>query len=668
MRILSLFIALQLGHMHAVAQSVGTKVTSSVVAVTVYNDRALVTRTFRHRFTPGTHIAVFPNLPSSLVDNSLRVAGTSESRARVLDVQVQSVFLDTIPEERVQAMNRQLQQLRDERVDVNNRLLVVRSKSMTLEALVKAYAEAISKGTSTRPSTDEWERILQYETRIRVDQAAQITALERELRSLDTRIRTAEQNLLAHSGAQRRSVKQVKVTLDVRTEGDVSGEVSYVVMDASWNPAYEMRFRTGDTVATLTFAGEARQSTGEDWRGITLTLSTALPSRGAGIPPAIPWKVEVPQGIGYAAPPRRGTVSDRRFLIDQSGRGNTISGRIYDRESGELLIGATIVVEGTNLGAASDVNGEYTILGVPTGFHTLRVTYIGYASVAINRVQVVSDGTSYVDAGMSSSAVQASEVVITAERPLIQRNTTNTVRVLTPNDRQGSGGLFKSSPASDEPAPITVGLGEAQQEFTSTSFRIGVPSDIPSDGIPHRVTVAVLDLPTAFEYVAVPARTPYVHLAAKVINGATYPLLGGTANVFTDGAYVSTTPLPPTLPNDTLRLNVGADEAFRSSRKLVRRFVEDVGTFSKRTRYTYEIQVSVQSSRPRDIIVEVIESLPTTSDERITVHYLEPEGLAKMIDHQGILRWKPTVRSGSTETLTLRYAIEFPKDKFIPLD
>ena len=642
------------------------KVTSTVVAVTVYNDRALVTRTFSERLGAGTHTLIIPNLPVSLVDNSLRVGGTSEVRARVLDVQVQSVFLDTIPEERIQSLTRQLQDLRDQKVDLGNRLAVVRARGETLDSLVLSYSRAFGAAPPARSPLDEWDRLLQFETRMRTEQTKQITSLERELRTLDGKIRVVEQTLRAQTSNVRKAVKQVKIAVEVRTEGEISGEVSYVVTDASWTPSYEMRFRSGDSVSTMTFSGEVRQSTGEDWKQIQMTLSTAMPSRGAEIPPVTPWLVEsfVPgarQRYGGGAPMTRGG----RYVIDQSGPANMLRGRIIDTESGEPLIGGNVVLEGTSFGAASNVNGMYLMSGIPSGTYTVRSSYIGYAPVTMTNVQITAQGSSLMDISMHSTAVQASEVVISAERPLIQRNTTNTVRVAQPNAKD-EGSAWVGRPQSPEVVPISVGLGEAQQDISSTSFRIGVPSDVPADNVGHKVSIAVRDMATTFDYVAIPRVSPYVYLTAAAINGAPYPLVGGQATIFTDGSYVSTTQLVPTLSRDTVTINVGVDESVRASRTLVHRFVEDVGTFSKSTRITFEVLLTVQSSRPRSTVVEVREALPYSSDERITVRYLEPTDLKDRLDKSGVLRWKPSVRTDSTATLTLRFSIEYPKDKFFP--
>jgi outer membrane receptor protein involved in Fe transport len=115
-------------------------------------------------------------------------------------------------------------------------------------------------------------------------------------------------------------------------------------------------------------------------------------------------------------------------MLAQDGK---LRGKATDKESGEPLIGANVQVEGMSLGASTDVNGEYVVLSVPAGVYTLKASYVGYASVTISNVRVTSGQTTTQDFAMSSSVVQAADVVIIGARPLIQRNTTNTVRVNT---------------------------------------------------------------------------------------------------------------------------------------------------------------------------------------------------------------------------------------------
>ncbi len=111
-----------------------------------------------------------------------------------------------------------------------------------------------------------------------------------------------------------------------------------------------------------------------------------------------------------------------------------LRGTITDRESGEPLIGANVIIDGTSLGASTDINGEYIILSVPPGVYTVKASYIGYAAVTISNIRVSSNLTTTQDIKLASTAIQVQAVEVVADRPLIQRNTTNTVRLATQED------------------------------------------------------------------------------------------------------------------------------------------------------------------------------------------------------------------------------------------
>ena len=63
---------------------------------------------------------------------------------------------------------------------------------------------------------------------------------------------------------------------------------------------------------------------------------------------------------------------------------STIEGTIVDIKSNKPLFGANIMLEGTNLGSASQDNGIYTITNIPIGTYTLRAMFIGYENFEKN--------------------------------------------------------------------------------------------------------------------------------------------------------------------------------------------------------------------------------------------------------------------------------------------
>ncbi|HEY4611691.1 MAG TPA: carboxypeptidase-like regulatory domain-containing protein, partial [Bacteroidota bacterium] len=116
------------------------------------------------------------------------------------------------------------------------------------------------------------------------------------------------------------------------------------------------------------------------------------------------------------------------LLFAQDGK---LRGKITDSQTSEPLIGANVIIAGTSMGASSDVNGEYIILSVPPGAYSVKASYIGYAAVTVSDIRVSANLTTTQDFRLSSTAIQTREIEVVAERPLIQRNTTNTVRINT---------------------------------------------------------------------------------------------------------------------------------------------------------------------------------------------------------------------------------------------
>lgn len=114
------------------------------------------------------------------------------------------------------------------------------------------------------------------------------------------------------------------------------------------------------------------------------------------------------------------------FVLAQTGK---ITGVVVDRETGDSLPGANVVINGTTLGAATDVNGRFVILSVPTGVYSVKAGFIGYRAVTIDNIRVNSGLTTQIEFELPSEALEVSEISIVAERPLVNKNATNAVRI-----------------------------------------------------------------------------------------------------------------------------------------------------------------------------------------------------------------------------------------------
>lgn len=117
--------------------------------------------------------------------------------------------------------------------------------------------------------------------------------------------------------------------------------------------------------------------------------------------------------------------------IAQAGETGRVRGRVVDAKTGEPLIGANVLVEGTMLGAATDINGEYLISNVPAGNQTLVVSYVGYQTQRRSNVLVMVDQTIKEDFRLSPGTVEMGVVEVKGKREAIVRTDPTTSRYMT---------------------------------------------------------------------------------------------------------------------------------------------------------------------------------------------------------------------------------------------
>jgi hypothetical protein len=112
-------------------------------------------------------------------------------------------------------------------------------------------------------------------------------------------------------------------------------------------------------------------------------------------------------------------------VLSWAGTTGKIAGIVID-EKGEPLLGANVFVEGTQLGAMTDLNGEYYIINVPPGKYRVKFMFIGYQTAITRDVQVNADLTVRVDATLRQQVLESEDVVIvSANRYTVQKDLTS---------------------------------------------------------------------------------------------------------------------------------------------------------------------------------------------------------------------------------------------------
>ena len=105
-----------------------------------------------------------------------------------------------------------------------------------------------------------------------------------------------------------------------------------------------------------------------------------------------------------------------------------ISGNITDEDTKEPLIAANVIVKDSNLGAATDVDGYYSIVNIKPGLYTLVVDMIGYKQLVLENVRVSVNRTTTIDASLSPTVIQGETVTVEVDAITAKKDQTSTIK------------------------------------------------------------------------------------------------------------------------------------------------------------------------------------------------------------------------------------------------
>ncbi|MEK7250217.1 MAG: carboxypeptidase-like regulatory domain-containing protein, partial [Bacteroidota bacterium] len=154
-----------------------------------------------------------------------------------------------------------------------------------------------------------------------------------------------------------------------------------------------------------------------------------------------------------------------------AGTTGKIAGTVRDAQTQEAVVGASVVVEGTRLGAATNIDGYFVILNIPPGKYTLVASSVGYNRKSITGVSVSVDLTTTQNFDISSETVLAEEVVVTAERPVVKRD-------LTSSESRVDASTIESLPVSEVNEVLSLQAGVTVDRDGGIHIRGGRTSEV----------------------------------------------------------------------------------------------------------------------------------------------------------------------------------------------
>ena len=201
---------------------------------------------------------------------------------------------------------------------------------------------------------------------------------------------------------------------------------------------------------------------------------------------------------------------------------------------------------------------------------------------------------------------------------------------------------------------------------TNTSFEIGIPYSIPSDGKSHMVEIGELSIPANYQYQAVPKLDRDAFLVAQIVDWDKYDLMQANANIFLEGTFTGKTIINPGSPGDTLTLSLGRDKGIIIKREKIKDFSKNQ-TLGSDKRVERRFEISIRNNKKGVVTLVLDDQIPVSQNSEIEVEALDLSG-ASLDETTGKLKWELKLEPSVEQKLKFGYKLKYPKNTSIRLE
>ena len=261
---------------------------TKIAAATVYSNQVQVVRVGSVDLKAGLHKLVCDDLPQAFTESSLQVEGRGTAQARIMGVDIVKVQGLAAESPRYKELKDKLERLTAKHDSLQIELGSLSSSIQFLDNYARFPFE--KGGAKLAPEifrVQEWKGVIEFITSERVRTNEKIDGLKKRSAKLTEEINwiTAQLNEMQTKDDWSR---RVVVDCEIVSPGSLELSLTYNVHGAGWSPEYLIRYDTAKESIDLAYNARLWQSTGEDWKDVAVTLSTARPQIGAAPPEITP--------------------------------------------------------------------------------------------------------------------------------------------------------------------------------------------------------------------------------------------------------------------------------------------------------------------------------------------------------------------------------------------
>ena len=602
------------------------EVKTDVNEVTVFIEGAQVTRKKAVDLPQGKTIIKFVNLSPFIDAKSVQVKANGE--ITVLSVNHQQNFINKLdrPKELVD-FETKLKSI-DEKINLENTYL-----SIVGEQLVFLQQNRDIGGKNQETSiTNLKETMTFYSTQLsalklkEIEHNKNIQELSKQRSDIENQIKTFTSKKEYPNG-------EVLVKVDAKRAGTFEFELSYLVNNAGWFPTYDIRAKNISEPIQIIYKANVRQETKEDWKNVKLRFSSSNPN-SSGVAPELKTYF-----LNYNSIPPV-------YNIKQGC--NIAKGTVISAEDGLPLPGVAVMVKGTTIGAATDINGNFT-LTMPSNGGSLVFSFIGYKNLEMPFYG------NYMNITLEPESVALEEVVVTAygvKSDGVERALSG--RVAGVQTKKSESIKIRGASSLAIPSEMVV-------KQTTVDFEIKTPYTVLSDNKSYAVDMVAYELPASYQYYCVPKVQKDAFLIANIVDWEKYSLLEGEANIFFEDSYVGKTLLNLSSATDTLSISLGKDKNVSVNREKVKDFTtkQFIGSKKEETRSWL---TTVKNNKNQPISMIILDQAPVSTLEEIEVQIQEISA-GKHDKETGEVKWEFKLEPSAKKEFTLKYSVKYPKDR-----
>ena len=700
------------------------QLTSRIDAVKIYAAGSTVTRIAELRLTSDSlpEQVEIPGLPLALDDTSVRVRIECDrgnvpiaSDIRIgLAVPPPSEIVNSPADEELRAAKAEVQRLEDIITLINNEIAVL-SK---LEVPNRPDGET---GKAPPPSpmsarlalanfSDEQIRARMQEKRETLEMLRQAQENLGDLQQKQTLASTAKD--ARPNELRKTAIVSLSYEGEFNTEQQTQLVIEYFVPGARWTPTYVCRLDSANYTANIAVRALICQKTGEDWSGVRLELSTALPMTWCALPELPSLRLGKSQPVvrktGWRRPPIGAEIlfedydRQKRIALSTVNKHQRIANLFAPSVSPLQQIPSIQEFEKAFAGAGAAMD-EFSDLeamlaesekieklsqAIPTMLSLSRVvpaapeeaseflrrrrqTKSAPPAIASN-TEITEYSSNYIAYGLMQlgaandttkrgklSIEQQHEVyleILQRQKVVVNFDITQVIQQAVTT---AESCLYLNLP----PGGIKVREVAASFDYAySADGRL----DVPSDGQFHSVALTNKTTNVDLRYIVVPREDTNVFRIAELRNPLPAPLLSGPADVYVDGEYILSTNIATVPPKGKMEIGLGVEQAIKVARNTFYQESRAGTILVAFNEMQHKIAIEIANRLSKEARIEVRERIPVPQENakvdvqinQVTPAWEKYEQEERGTPIRGGYRWRVKVPGGRKAILSADYTIK----------